>query len=203
MKKYNMMTINAYINGNRKPELENDKDFMMAVIEKTRDKKYIDYCSDNVKNDYEFVMFLVNTFNGDISFITTVFSNYLSYLNNYQFNGIIARNIHDTSLVNEMSLAIKNNNYTSYEDFRNFLSVLYYRVRVDIELVNKYDPEPDNYYGMGFFCFSEIFGFNVDILNYMAEKMVKEILLNNSFFKSSTSFLNSVLSSINLIIICS
>ena len=69
-----------YINGediDNIDELENNYKFMMEVIKLTHDKKMFNMCSDEVKLNYEFVKFMVETFKNDIEFIDKIASNYI------------------------------------------------------------------------------------------------------------------------------
>ena len=72
-KSYSDKIVNDYIYGNDIEEydigqLENDPVFMMQVIDKTNDKKMYKFCSDEVKNNYEFVKFII--YRGIVSIIT-------------------------------------------------------------------------------------------------------------------------------------
>ena len=82
MKKIDISLIRKYVNGEDLGEysieqLENDKDFMMGVISYTNDTKMYSSCSELVKQDYEFVKYLVLKFKDNSEFITAVADNYL------------------------------------------------------------------------------------------------------------------------------
>ena len=80
LKKYNEL-VWKYINGeeiDNIDELENDYKFMMQVISVSKDKKIYDLCSDNVKNNYEFVRFMINTFKSDKNFVDKIASEYFN-----------------------------------------------------------------------------------------------------------------------------
>lgn len=69
-----------YINGEdieNIEELENDYKFMIEVIKLTRDKNMFNMCSDEVKLNYEFIKFMVETFKKDIQFIDKIVSEYI------------------------------------------------------------------------------------------------------------------------------
>ena len=83
MKKIDISLIRKYVNGKDLGEysieqLENDKDFMMGVISYTNDTKMYSSCSELVKQDYEFVKYLVLKFKDNSEFITTVADNYVN-----------------------------------------------------------------------------------------------------------------------------
>ena len=63
--KYSKEIVNSYINGTdiegySIDELENDKEFMMLVIQITNDKNFYNLCSQDVKKDYDFVKFMID-----------------------------------------------------------------------------------------------------------------------------------------------
>ena len=81
--KYDKKLILDYVSGNDIEdydidELENDYEFMMEVIEYTKDKNMYSLCSDEVKNNYMFVKFLIETFHEDIEFVVEVTNEYLN-----------------------------------------------------------------------------------------------------------------------------
>ena len=82
--KYSKKLIWDYIHGeeiDHIDELEEDYQFMMAVIELSHDKKMYDMCSDQIKSNYEFVRFLIEMFQGDKRFIVRVANFYLDTVN--------------------------------------------------------------------------------------------------------------------------
>ena len=80
LKKYSKKLIWDYIKGeeiDNIDELENDYKFIMEVIKYTKDKKLYNICSDQIKLNYEFVLFLINLFKNDKKFILNVAKYYL------------------------------------------------------------------------------------------------------------------------------
>lgn len=78
---YNIKTIWDYINGfyvENIDKLENDYKFMMDVIRITRDKNMYNLCSDEIKSNYEFIMFMIDLFKDDIDFICEIANQYIS-----------------------------------------------------------------------------------------------------------------------------
>ena len=72
--------IRDYVEGNdieNIEELEDNPIFMMNVIRYTKDKKMIQFCSDKVKNDYEFIKFVVNFFKNDLDFVCKIADEFL------------------------------------------------------------------------------------------------------------------------------
>lgn len=82
MKKYNKKLILDYVYGNEIvgydiDELENDHQFMIEVINYTNDKNMYNLCSEKVKNNYEFIKYMINKFKNDLDFICYVADGYL------------------------------------------------------------------------------------------------------------------------------
>lgn len=74
--------IKSYINGKKVlgydiDDLEDNYQFMIRVMEYTKDKNMFELCSENVKNTYEVVDFILDNFSNDIEFTIEVISNYL------------------------------------------------------------------------------------------------------------------------------
>lgn len=83
MKKYNIKTVWDYINGEYIENidvLEEDYNFMIDVIRITKDKSTFYMCSDEIKNNYDFIKQIIEIFKEDKKFITTVVEDYLSKL---------------------------------------------------------------------------------------------------------------------------
>ena len=78
-RKYSRRLIMDYVAGNDIEgydinELENDYQFMIEVIDFTKDKNMYNLCSDEIKRNYNFVRFLVEKFKDDYNFIDQVSS---------------------------------------------------------------------------------------------------------------------------------
>ncbi len=82
---YDLKLVYDYIWGNdienyNVEDLENDPDFMLQVMERSKDKKIYELCSESVKNDYGFVREVVELFKNDLEFVTEVADTYLDSL---------------------------------------------------------------------------------------------------------------------------
>ena len=79
--KYGNQIIRSYINAEDMiydvDELENDPKFMRKVIEYTKDKNMYNLCSDEVKKDYFFTRFMIETFSKDFNLIIEVANNFI------------------------------------------------------------------------------------------------------------------------------
>lgn len=171
MRKFSKKLIEDYIQGKEIEgytieELENDKDFMMQVIEVSNDKKIYNICSDNVKKDYEFVKYVVLKFKDDINFICNVADYYLEDVSD-------DLNRFEISII--MSNLTKNDKKNS--DYCLIRDTIYTTMRVQIEGVklanNDYDLQS---FGMGFIVMLEYFKERKIVLNYCAKKTIQEII---------------------------
>lgn len=82
---YDLKLVYDYIWGNdiegySIDELENDPDFMLLVLEKSKDKRMYDLCSDLVKSSYLFVRGVIDLFKDDLDFLSVVVNNYFNTL---------------------------------------------------------------------------------------------------------------------------
>ena len=78
---YSRKLIWDYINGHyieNVEELENDCKFMMDIINITKDKNMYNLCSDEIKNNYEFITFMIDLFKDDIDFICKIANEYIN-----------------------------------------------------------------------------------------------------------------------------
>lgn len=83
MSKYNTKLIIDYISGNDIDydieKLEDDYEFMLLVINYSNDINMYEFCSNNVKGNYNFVRFLMNKFNDNIDFICRIIDEFIEY----------------------------------------------------------------------------------------------------------------------------
>ena len=70
-----------YISGSKtsisKDVLENSSIFMKSLLKDTKDIKYYNNCSEDLKKDYDFVYFLISTFSTKRLFVEKVINNYI------------------------------------------------------------------------------------------------------------------------------
>ena len=162
--------INKYINGDEIDEktieeLEDNREFMTAVIDKTNDKKLYSLCSDRLKGDLEFAKFLVNKFKDDIDFVLDFNTDYLVYA---------VKHLEDAV---ELSIIVRNNLPEEEAYYMNcFADELYYASRLETELGVEKNPFLRSQIGMGFIGFYDAYHDRKIVLDYYARKMVKEII---------------------------
>ncbi|MBE6157543.1 MAG: hypothetical protein E7160_01995 [Firmicutes bacterium] len=149
-------------------ELENDKDFMIEVINCTNDHKLYKLCSDELKNDYSFVKFLIFKFRHNPMFIITVAEYYLNNnhddINNLELNIIMAK-----LLPRDMSLKYKACNQAAYVGFK-----------YDVNHFKSKDKDIDKSLGEGFFLIFDMYNESTIILEYYASRMLDDIFEENN-----------------------
>lgn len=92
-------------------ELENDPYFMIQVLERTKDKRVYELCSNSVKTNYTFVRKMIELFSSDLEFLSNVAETYLNSLSDaekeqgysYAELNIIMSNLYGRT-VNDFSL---------------------------------------------------------------------------------------------------
>lgn len=173
MKKIDISLVKNYVNGEDLGEftieqLENDKDFMMSVISYTNDIKMYSFCSDKVKQDYEFVKYLVLKFKDNSDFITLVADNYLD-------NTETDWESKELSIIMERVLPRELS-----EKYQVLNEISYFTKRLEIEIVEAKDSKLESMVGMGFWLiFDQYKGSNI-ILDYFANNMIGEIIRDNN-----------------------
>ena len=169
--KYNTKLIWDYINGEEIDDievLENDYKFMMQVIKLTKDKNMYDLCSSDVKNNYEFVKFMIETFSHDKKFINQLANNF--------FNKTDSNSIEYNELI--FIMADKFENLTEESMEYNIKKLSFYdrnRLIYEMCIQNEYDLELKKEYGLGFIFALDDFSSSNIITRYFAYNYVIEI----------------------------
>lgn len=173
MKKYNKEIINNYINGLEIKEysideLEDDKDFMIQVIELTNDKNFYKLCSEKVKKDYGFVKYLINKFKNDISFICDVADFYIDNTED---------EISRIELVIVMLNLTNNKDDEKHNEYETIINTIFTTKRVQIEMgmIKLNDESASDEIGMGFLLMYDSYNSSKIILDFYAKKMIDEI----------------------------
>lgn len=177
MGKYNKKLIFDYIVGNEIIDydidtLENDYEFMMEVIKRTKDKKMYNLCSEEVKNNYLFIRFIVETFMSDLNFVNKIIRDYIEDMDQ---DDIRAREL--TVLISEHITRIN-----SEDNMDLFLHKACAKAFYDLELctfqylieeVN--DEELKKEYGLGFLYYFDKYNTSKIICDFFAKGLVDEI----------------------------
>lgn len=173
MKKIDISLIRKYVNGEDLGEysieqLENDKDFMMGVISYTNDTKMYSSCSELVKQDYEFVKYLVLKFRDNPEFITAVADNYLDNTDT-DWERRELNIIMEKVLPKELS-----------EKYEMVNETLYFEKRLEVEIAEVKDSKLETMIGMGFWIMFDQYNGSDVILDYYANNMIGEIIRDNN-----------------------
>lgn len=172
MKKIDIELIKKYVAGENienynLEELENDSAFMLAVINYSNDINIYNLCSENVKNDYNFVKQVILKFKNKKDFIIKIADYYLK--NNENDFECIELNIIMSKLMNNR----ENPKYKILSDTN------YFAKRLEIEAEKSRDKEVALSAGMGFIFLFDLYHSSEIITEYYAELMMKEIIKDN------------------------
>lgn len=164
--KYDINLIKDYVLGNDINcdinELEDDYNFMIDVINYTNDKKMYNFCTDKVKNNYDFVKYIIIKFKFDIKFICTVADNYLE---------------NEKDETKKMDITLLISQLSKNEKYNMLLDVEYYNSRLKFELYKEENKEDKftNELDMGFLLIFHLYNHNECIMNFYAKKYIDEI----------------------------
>lgn len=170
MEKYSLDTVKKYINGEdldnyNVDQLEDDKKFMMAVINFSNDFNFYNLCSDEVKSDYEFVKYLVIKFKNNINFICKVADEFLEKTSDALFAAELA-------II--MQRLIKNKKENDYD---LFVDSIYNRKLLEIEIYKA--KNQDDFNVSQFHLFIDEFGSSSIIMEHYAKRFIKDIFKSN------------------------
>ena len=170
MKIVDISLIKKYLDGEElgnysEEELENDRDFMMHAIKYSNDPKIYDWCSDELKKDYDFVKYLVLKFKDNYNFIKKV-ANYFLENNN---DGLKRRELN--IIMSEL--------LPDDIDY-NLVSLTQYKIETLLNERTKMEyPEVEDEMGYGFSVICDEFGSSDIILHNYAKRIIDDIIENN------------------------
>lgn len=178
--KYNTRLIWNYINGEEIKnidELESDYKFMLEVLRITNDKNMYNLCSEEMKNNHDFIKSVIEIFKKDKKFIKQIIDEYSRKENlneiNYQELIFLACDLNDSitdGIDDELFI---------YKLKRN---AIYIKEMTNIEWnINEEDYDVRQEIGMGFaYLLYEIYPESEIILRYFAKRYIEEIFYNNN-----------------------
>ena len=172
MNKIDIDLVKKYVNGDdlgefTKDQLENNKGFMIKVINYTNDITMYSLCSNEVKNDYEFVKFFILKFKNNVDFITKVVDDYLEN----------ADDLEKIELSIIMEKILPKESSKMYEVFNK---ASYNKYRLEVEIIEANDSKLESMVGMGFWLMFDQYNGSDIILNYYANRMIGEIIRDNN-----------------------
>ena len=168
--KYNLKLIVDYLNGNEikgytLEQLENDPEFMKQVIIACNDKKMYNMCSDKVKGDYDFAMFMIEKFYYDPYFIDEVAATFLQNNDDdLERIGIVVKMCKILEELNNKDI------YASYKLV--FLAHFTYDM-ASIESYKSSDPEIEDEVGLGFVLLFDRYNYDIDVLKFYAKQLIE------------------------------
>lgn len=182
MKKYSEEILTKYINGEdieyNIEELENDTDFMIAVIHKTNDKNFYNLCGEEVKKDSRFIKYMINKFNNDIEFMCNISDYY--FLQEHDETDEMDIII----LICEYSKSINKEKYAEYNAIRE---IKYISKKIELEIAKNESEDNEllsTESGMYFMVIQELYKNNPMTIKYFAKRFIKEILNEDKKFET-------------------
>lgn len=197
MVSFNPKVVDDYILGNdileySIDELENDFEFMKAVIYTTKDKKMYDFCSDNLQSNPKFIQFLIETFSDDQDFLIEIINKFFLLLpknidgdlTKIQFLYLIGQycpNIYEWYFkICFQSIHLFGNLYSSdsidVSKIENLLSIVYEKLNKD-----KKSSVGLSIYSKCLFMVSNIFKESPNIVEFFAQKLLESMIKRNAY----------------------
>ncbi len=183
-REYDLELIKNYVEGNDIDcdieGLENDYKFMISVIKYTNDKHMYDLCSDNVKNNYEFIKFMINYFKDDMVFIDKLAEDYIlghKDVDIYKDETISLKYI---DIISDM-VNFNKDNIEHYNKWYMYAKLFYFRYMGMIELSIK-EEKLEQEFGKGFFVLEHDFEDNIKVLDFFAINIINDELFNKDGF---------------------
>ena len=179
MAKYSKELIWDYITGNdidNIDDLEDDCNFIMEVIKVTKDKNMYNLCSGEMKTNYEFIKFMIDTFKDDRKFVSKIANEYLEKID---INN-------DDDITRVELIIIMSNIFKGYEESEGAILynmqkvAIYNRIKVEINLVINENPDLKDEIGLGFSYIKTRFNNNEIINKFFASNYLNEIFYNNA-----------------------
>ena len=172
---YDLKLVYDYIWGNdiedyNVEDLENDPEFMLQVMERSKDKNMYDLCSGSVKSDYGFVYEVINLFKDDLEFVCLVADNYVDSLSE-------AEKIHGTSYpeINILMSSLCGKSLNQYSiSTATFYEYERHRALISIGRVDDLEVKEES--AAGFIISFVQYENSPIILNFIAKRMINESL---------------------------
>lgn len=180
LKNYNKKLVLDYIYGNDIvgydiDELEEDYEFMIEVIKQTRDKRMYSLCSDNVRKNYDFVSFMMDTFKDDKDFVLDVVDGYFGNIMNVDSNNLEDR---DITLVIMVSDLFDRSYYDNPKIMKyNMIASSFYLKSIAVirgDMSNE-NIGQEKEFGLGFGILMSMYAGNYVILDFFAKRMINDI----------------------------
>lgn len=174
MDKYSKKLVIDYINCKNISNyeyLENDIEFMKQVFEISNDVIFYDCCSETLKNNYNFVFYLINKFKNNVDFISELCIKYISNNRDNSDECIELAIMTDEILEKQHKLKVS--------DIKTYVNTTYNEILDDVMFtVEEYEKENNEDLGLGFAIIYYSFKNSKITLDFFAKKYIDEIFFN-------------------------
>lgn len=159
--------IDDYIEGkeiDQISKIEDNKEFMIQVINTSNDFKMYNLCSNKLKNDYEFVKYLITKYQENTKFICKVADTYL---------------LNSEDNINKLELTIIMNNIVENKEKQKYLEKLENEFRkelYEIQYLKLKNKQIEKEIELGFALIESKYKTSKIIINHYADKFIQEIL---------------------------
>lgn len=188
----NKKLIMDYINGNDinvdLDILENDLEFMMAVMDFSNDKLIYNLCSEEIKYNFRLIKFLIEKFSNDLDFILDVVTNFLdNYDHTYWYKKYLEEDFEEDKInTEELEVLITIDKYLprvlepKVLDIKVRLKTAFIKFRSILEciIINSEDETLEQTVGKGFILIESMFPTSYLVKDYYAKEMIEEIFKN-------------------------
>lgn len=202
MKKWNLKTIKNYVDGLDLDcdidELENDLEFMMAVINYSGDSKMYALCGDKIKYNYELIKYMIVRFKSDPSYIINLADEFFGKIQTECEDGFPTLEYLEVLLTLDKCLKPSLEDDIIKAKFRARNEYLNYRV--SYEASKEQSEAVSNQISIGFDFIEASFPESVLIKDFFAYNMIDEILSSNTEHKIHGMFKKRPTSSLTTLI---
>ena len=162
-------------------ELEDNYMFMLDVLKYSKDKKMYDFCSLNVKLNYEFVRGLISIFPTDYEFLDMAVSKYIS--NKLDFIDSIDSEFTNIDVIHSQELIVlMSNMFSNTDDINKYMLkslAIFECVYTKLQIAIKQARESYTFsnLGYGFGIIEEDYKDSKVMIDFMAKNMLRRILI--------------------------
>ena len=158
----------AYLAEDLLEQLENNPTFMMNVINVTGDKRFYNLCSETVKNNYDFIKFLVLKYRDDLDFVFKVADKYFDSLDKS------VEKLELGIIISMLTTQIEDERFWKYKVFTN---INYEEKKMEIEIFKLHEKSKDDPFeiGLGFWYVFDLFSSSDIILSFFTKRFLEDL----------------------------
>ena len=157
-------------------KLENDADFMLAVLQFTKDKKMLKLCSAELKKDYFFIKGIINIFKDDFEFIIELANAWSSYSKQTHKEGQLN---HELIEFNIFMCNLLKGKHDAADYFGMLALSDYTSIIGNLTMGLKEENDPDGF-GLGFIIVEALFKDSEITKAYCAKRMLYDLFYDNA-----------------------